>query len=92
MNESVIGRTGQWWKLALGISACLFGSIAPLIETSGVSVAAGTVIAVAGYGLSVALLRCPSCGEHWFWQALIDASLYRPLLTRPQCPGCGREY
>lgn len=92
MNQSVIGRTGQWWKFALGIAALLVGSIAPLFESSGISVTTGTIIAVVGYGLSVAMLRCPACGEHWFWKALIDASLYRPLLTKPQCPGCAREY
>jgi len=92
MNKSVIGRTGQWWKVALGMAALIFGSVAPLFESSGITVTAGTVIAVVGYGFSVAMLRCPSCGEHWFWKALIDASLYRPLFTRSTCPGCGRDY
>ena len=92
MKESVIGRTGQWWKLALGMGALVFGSVAPLFESSGVTVTAGTVIAIVGYGLTVALLRCPGCGEHWLWKALLDASLYRQLLTRSTCPGCGHDY
>jgi len=92
MRNSVIGRTGQWWKVVLGMAALLFGSIAPLFESSGISITVGTVIAVVGYGLSIALVRCPACGEHWFWKALIDAGLYRPLFTRPACPGCGHEY
>ncbi|MGI9343750.1 MAG: hypothetical protein ACR2QV_13010 [Gammaproteobacteria bacterium] len=92
MNKSVIGRTGQWWKVALGMAALLFGSIAPLFEGSGISVTVGTVIAIVGYGLSIALLRCPGCGEFWFWRALMDASLYRPLFTKPGCPSCGHEY
>ena len=92
MNESVIGRTGQWWKVALGVAALLVGSIAPLIESSGISVTVGTIIAIVGYGLSIILLKCPACGENWFWKALLDASLYRPLFTRPSCPGCGHEY
>lgn len=92
MSKSVIGRTGQWWKVVVGIVALLVGSIAPLFETSGISVTTGTVIAVIGYGFSVALLRCPGCGEHWFWKALVDASLYKPLFTRASCPACQREY
>ena len=92
MNESVIGRTGQWWKVVLGIAALLFGSVAPLFEDSGISMTTGTLIAVAGYGLAAALIRCPGCGERWFWKALLDAGLYKPLFTQTACPACHREY
>ena len=92
MSESIIGRTGQWWKVIIGVAALLFGSIAPLFEATGITVTVGTVIAVVGYGFSVALIRCPGCGERWFWKALVDAGLYKPLFTKPTCPGCGREY
>ena len=92
MKNSIIGRTGQWWKFVIGAGALLVGSIAPLFEGSGISVTAGTVLAVAGYGLTVALTRCPNCGTRWFWKALVDASWYRPLFTKPDCPACGRAY
>ena len=92
MSESIIGRTGQWWKVIIGVAALLFGSIAPLFEATGITVTVGTAIAVVGYGFSVALTSCPGCGERWFWKALVDAGLYKPLFTKPTCPGCGREY
>ena len=92
MRNSVVGRTGQWWKVVLGVVTLLYGSIAPLFDASGVSVMVGTVIAVVGYGLATYLLRCPGCGEYWFWKALFDGSLYKPLFTQPKCPACDQEF
>ena len=63
MKNSIIGRTGQWWKVIIGFVALLVGSIAPLFESSGISVMSGTVLAVVGYGYTVAMVRCPACGE-----------------------------
>jgi len=92
MKNSIIGRTGQWWKVIIGMVALLVGSIAPLFESSGISVISGTVLAVVGYGFTVAMVRCPDCGERWFWKALVDAGLYKPLFTKPECPACGKAY
>jgi len=92
MKNAVIGRTGQWIKVLIGFVALLVGSIAPLFESSGISVTNGTILAIAGYGLTVLTVRCPDCGERWFWKALMDASLYKPLFTQPSCPACGKDF
>lgn len=87
-KNSVIRNTGQWWKLVTGIVALLLGSIAPFFEASGMSWTVGTIIAVVGYGFTLAFIRCPGCGQRWFWKALIYSEIYRPLFTEPSCPSC----
>lgn len=91
-SQSVISRTGQLWKFWLGVIAVLAGSIAPSVEAAGISWIAGTILAVAGYGLTVALTRCPACQERWLWKALLDAGLYGPLFKEPACPFCKKEF
>jgi len=87
-KDSVIRKTGQWWKLVIGIGALLLGSIAPIFAAIGMSWTMGTIIAVLGYGFSLAFIRCPECGQRWFWRALIYSEMYRPLFTKPGCPSC----
>ena len=36
--------------------------------------------------------RCPSCGSRWFWQASLDASLYRPIFRGTACPACQHDF
>jgi len=91
-KESVIGKTGQWWKLGIGVIAMLFGSIAPLMDSTGISIMTGTVIALAGYGFSIAFISCPQCQLRWFWKALIYSELYKPLFTKSTCPNCEYEF
>ncbi len=87
-KKSVIRTTGQWWKLVLGVVALVAGSTVPFFEVGGLSWTGGTVIAVIGYGFMLAAIRCPGCNQRWFWRALIYSEMYRPLLTRPNCPSC----
>lgn len=91
-QSSVIGLTGQYWKLALGIGVLLVGSFAPLAAATGMSWTTGTVLAVAGYAFVCLTVRCPACGSRWFWQAALDAGLYRPLFRSSVCPQCERDY
>jgi hypothetical protein len=91
-QTSVIGLTGQYWKLVAGIAALLAGSIVPLFETSGMSWTAGTIVAVGGYAFTCLTVRCPACGSRWFWEAALDAGLYGPLFKRSHCPACKRDF
>jgi hypothetical protein len=90
--ESVIRLTGQYWKLMAGIGLLLIGSFAPLFSTIGMSWTGGTILAIAGYAFACLAIRCPGCGSRWFWQAALDAGLYRPLFTRSACPQCQRDF
>jgi hypothetical protein len=84
--------TRQYWKLAIGVAALVLGSLAPLVEATGISWTSGTIIAVVGYVFALVAVRCPGCGSRWFWQAALDASLYRPLFKGSSCPACKRDF
>lgn len=87
-KNSVISKTRQMWKLWIGVIALAVGSIAPLFEQTGIDWTLGTIIAIAGYGFTVAFVSCPACGQRWLFKALLDAGIYGPLLREPACPAC----
>ena len=91
-SNSVLTKTGQLWKILLGIGALLAGSIAPALPGSGMSWTVGTIVAVLGYALAVLITRCPGCNERWFWKALLYADMYVPLFTKSQCPSCKQDF
>ena len=91
-ETSVIGKTGQWWKLVIGVLALVIGSIAPFFEASGMSWTVGTIIAVIGYGFTLAFVRCPNCDLRWFWKALIYSEMYGSLFKTAVCPSCKHDF
>lgn len=92
LENSVVARTGQAWKLALALVLMLVGSFAPLWAGTGISWTLGTVLAIAGYTFGVVLIVCPACSSRWFWSAALDATLYKPLLQVAACPACKRDF
>jgi len=92
LNNSVLRRSGQLWKLVIAVLALLVGSFAPLYEASGISWTVGSIIAIAGYAFGIVSIRCTSCGVRWFWEAATDAGIYGPLFKKPDCPKCGHDY
>jgi len=91
-GSSVLGATGQTWKLLIGIGALIGGSVAPLSQASGITWTAGTVIAVAGYLFTMLTVRCPGCESRWFWQAALDAGVYAPIFKGSACPSCKKDF
>ena len=91
-SNSVISRTRQMWKLWIGVVALIIGSIAPVFEQTGMSWTVGTIIAIVGYGFTVAFVSCPACGQRWFYKALLDAGIYGPLFRQSGCPACNHEF
>jgi hypothetical protein len=92
-NTSVLAATGQTWKLAVAIGGLVAGSIAPLWpEATGLDWTSGSVLAVAAYAFGTLAIRCPACGNRWFWEAALDAGLYRPLFRGSACPKCQRDF
>ena len=93
MNQSsVLSLTGQFWKLLAGVLALVIGSVAPLFEASGLSWTGGTIVACVGYAYTLLAVRCPGCGNRWFWQAALDANLYAPIFKGSACPACKHDY
>ena len=92
MKNSVVARTGQLWKLGLSVLLLLVGSFAPLFAGSGVSWTGGTILVLVGYAFGCLAIRCPACGNRWFWSAALDATHYKPLLSRSVCPVCKHDF
>jgi len=92
LKKSVIHHSGQFWKLAAVVIALLVGSFAPLFSSTGISWVSGTIIAIVGYAFGMIAIRCSSCSSMWFWDAALDAGLYRPLFTQASCPKCEHQY
>ena len=90
--HDVIKITGQWWLLVLAMIAMIIGSFAPIWEETGITVMIGTVLAIVGYALALAFIRCPNCANRWFWTALMRAELYGPLFKTSACPVCEHEF
>lgn len=70
----------------------LVGSFVPLFESVGMSWTVGTILAVLGYAFGCLFIRCPDCGNRWFWSAALDGTLYKPLMTVPACTSCKKEF
>ncbi len=92
MNQSVIKRSGQFWKFALAVVVMLIGSFAPLYPPLGISWTWGTVILIGAYALALLAIRCGKCNSKWLWEAAMDARLYGPLFKSASCPACKHEF
>jgi len=91
-GSSVVGRTGQSWKLVIAIILMVVGSFAPLWEQSGIDWTLGTILVFVGYGFGLWFVVCPACGNRWFWSAALDATLYKPLFKATACPACKHDF
>lgn len=91
-NQSVIRSTGQSWKLTLGLGALLAGSILPIWPSTGVDWISGTILAIAGYAFACYAIRCPACGDRWFWSALMRPEVYGEVLRGSACPTCKQDF
>jgi hypothetical protein len=91
-KNSVLTRTGQMWKLVVSVVALLAGSFVPLFPAAGMSWTVGTIVAIGGYIFGMATIRCQNCKKFWFWEASLDAGMYKPLFTKTRCPNCKHNY
>jgi len=92
LNNSVIKTSGQLWKLSIAIVGLTVGSFAPLFPGLGISMIAGTVLAVAAYVFGIVTIRCGDCRSLWLWEATKDASWYGSLFRKTECPACHKEF
>jgi hypothetical protein len=100
-DNSVIKRTGQWWKLVVAFCTMLLGGAAIVIAFSTLGnkktpegfsllMLTGVVVGLFGGFLGV-LVRCPNCHTHWVWSALKGQNAggwLAWLLSQRNCPAC----
>ena len=91
-SESVISQSGQLWKFLIAMVALLVGSFAPLFVEEIISWTTGSVMAIGGYVFGLLAIKCKDCNKMWFWEAALDARLYKPILKESGCPCCQHRY
>ena len=102
-KETLIGRTGQTWKLCLGAGLFLAGGISvcaaafmPIVQTYRglfeVLLAGGFVLSGAGGAILTATVRCPACGCRFIWWEMRRYSFEQwssEAFQATECPACG---
>jgi hypothetical protein len=98
-EESVIRKTGQWWKLILAFGGILaggvlmFGGQLMLASTQKAifPIIAGVFLGIASFIYGCFAIRCPNCGARWVWLGISGKSPGRWLdwlLNQSSCPKC----
>ncbi len=98
-DESIIKKTGQWWKAHLSFwgavlgGAVMFFGLANLEKnnSSVVLVLVGIVIGLASSIFACVSIKCPNCKAKWAWHAVSKKSpneWLNWLITQPKCPKC----
>lgn len=100
-NQSVLGRTGQTWKLRLMPICVILGSSLIVIaawfnQTLPVNyynamLLVGIATNVASLLVPILSIICPRCGSHWLRTILRKpvGLWYRLMMELVRCPVCG---
>jgi len=73
----------------------IYTANAAVRNASFYAVLAGFLIGVSGGLFGILAIRCPACGARWAWQSIKTQSVGRWLpwlVSRTQCPSCGKEF
>lgn len=98
-ENSVLARTGQLWKVQVGICAVLVGGVALFYgivsDTEGggglLWIVAGLLLVLGGLAFGCVGVSCPQCGARWVWMAVSqrNVSAYGTWLgSLSSCPMC----
>jgi hypothetical protein len=100
-EQSIIRRSGQWWKAVAAYAAVSGGGVmmlfalAHLVRAGDGSQFAlllfGILVGAAGFLAACLAIRCPDCGAHWVWLAVSKQSSNRWLVwlhDQQACPIC----
>ena len=101
-NNSIIKKTGQWWKTNLSFGGTVLGGIVMFyglanLEKSNFSVVlalVGIAIGLASFIFACMSIKCPNCNEKLAWYAVSKKSPNKWLnwlITQPKCPKCNYD-
>jgi hypothetical protein len=97
VDQSVVRRSGQWWKMVAGFSALIAGGI---VLYDGIAnrhlgeILIALAIEVTSAVITCLAVRCPRCRDPWVWRAArtIDVNALVPwLVSLRACPVCGDD-
>ena len=98
-NESIIKKTGQWWKLGLSFFGELLGVVIMFFGLSNLEknnlffilALIGITIGLASFIFFCISIKCPNCKEKWAWLAVSKKNPNKWLnwlITQSKCPKC----
>lgn len=98
--DSVIRKTGQWWKVQLGFWMMAL-TVVPLMindtyykffEVDFELHILGIFAGMAAFFFILLSVRCPECGAKWLWLAASKRGIVerwgKPVLFLTECPEC----
>lgn len=101
-NDSIIKKTGQWWKANILFLGAVIGGAAIFIglanlderELAMTLVLSGILIGLTSFIFGCVSIRCPNCKALWVWQGVSgksDKEWLQWLLQQSKCPKCDYE-
>lgn len=94
-DQSIIKKSGQWWKAMLSFVAIFVGGFMMFYGLSRGSfllpVFVGMFLGVLGFAFACITIRCSYCGSKWVWLAIKGQSSNQWLLWLfglSECPIC----
>jgi hypothetical protein len=92
--NTVIRKTGQWWKWLLFQCLLIVAAFAMFAgqwftNLRGLE-AYGALLGLLAFGFAAFFIRCPACGARWFWQAISNRNQVKwgSLMQQESCPAC----
>ncbi|MBN1470823.1 MAG: hypothetical protein JW925_03515 [Syntrophaceae bacterium] len=100
--ESVIRKTGQWWKVEVGFLMVMAGGILMFIvqwfldfSKYGYIHLIGVSVGFMGLVFLAVAIRCPKCKAKWFWLAASKRGITnkwgKGVLLLTDCPECNNK-
>ncbi len=94
--DSVIRKTGQWWKIQLGLWIMLAGGPLMLVVVWFLDIyefyPIGLLMLFTILVLLITTVRCPKCKANWIWMAAskrgITEKWGKGVLMLTDCPEC----
>jgi hypothetical protein len=100
-RNSILQKTGQMWKLIVGLLALGVGflvmvwGLKHLRAPDGFTFTfGGLAIITCAFVVMCAGISCPACGMRWLWTAIKTqehSQWLNWLRTQPVCPRCGYD-
>jgi len=93
-SNTVMKASGQIWKIYIttvgiwiGISLSIIGILGNIYY-----VPIGLVLGLFSIAYCCLAIRCPECGQHWYWQAIKRGMKFgwlKRLIYQSECQSCG---
>jgi hypothetical protein len=102
-ENSMIRKTGQWWKVQIGFLGMIIFLISAFFDESGFKfgdvietiIRVGYLIGLLSIIFMIAAVKCPECKAKWIWLVAGKRGTTKkwggPLLFHETCPECENE-